>query len=82
MLYKMKNGLVALDTSPHLIPMTGIAASVHPHKYLVPPTKTQVHQYSFYPRTIMQWNGLPAEVALVPTLDAFKRRVGQMQHSV
>ena len=81
MLYKMRNGLVSLDTSSYLIPMTGIASSAQPHKYLVPPTKTQVHQYSFFPRTISVWNRLPHEVAMAPTLDAFKGIVGQMQHT-
>ena len=33
-----------------------------------------------YFRTVKQWNGLPDDAALAPSLDVFKHRVSQIQH--
>ena len=80
MLYKMRNGHVNINTSTLLTPMTGIAASAKPHKYVVPQTNTLAYRSSFIPRTISQWNALPSSVAMAPTLDSFKSRVSQLRH--
>ena len=78
MLYKMHNNLVALDTSVILSPLSGIALSANPHKFHEQQIHTLLHRNSFFPRTINQWNSLPADVALAPSLDTFKRRLGQL----
>ena len=80
MLYKMANSLVAIDASPLLVPMEGIQHSAHPHRYVVPITRTVLHQNSFFPRTIRQWNSLPSSVAQASSLDAFKHQVSRLQH--
>ena len=80
MLYKMANSLVAIDASPLLVPMEGIQHSAHPHRYVVPTTRTVLHQNSFFPRTIRQWNSLPSSVAQASSLDAFKHQVSRLQH--
>ena len=53
MLYKMSNGLVALDTSPQLVKMSGLSANVHPHRFVRPPTANALQENSFFPRTIL-----------------------------
>ena len=78
MLFKMHNNIVAIDTSAMLIPMSGLANSLNPHKFVVPQTNTLLHRNSFYPRTIREWNALPAGTALAPSLETFKRRLGQL----
>ena len=80
MLYKMANSLVAIDASPLLVPMEGIQHSAHPHRYVVPTTRTVLHQNSFFPRTIRQWNSLSSSVAQASSLDAFKHQVSRLQH--
>ena len=80
MLYKMSNGLVALDTSPQLVKMSGLSANVHPHRFVRPPTANALQENSFFPCTIRQWNALHTEVALAPSFDIFKQRVCQVQH--
>ena len=79
MLYKIHNAHVQITPS-HLIPVTGIAASTHPHHYVQYHTDTVVQYSSFYPRAVRMWNSLPAGVALAPSTDAFKHRVGQVCH--
>lgn len=79
-MYKLRNSLVAIDATQHLVPVTGIAASAHPHRYIGHPAPTQIYGNSFFPRTIIQWNALPESVALAPSIDAFRRRVCQIHH--
>ena len=50
MLYKMANSLVTIDAYPLLVPMEGIQHSAHPHRYMVPTTRTVLHQNSFFPQ--------------------------------
>ena len=81
MMYKMRNGLVGIDTRSILVPMSGMTASAHPHRYLVPRLgRIDVHTNSFFVRSVVQWNALPNDVAAAPSIDAFKRRVSEMQH--
>ena len=80
MLYKLRNGLLNIDPSQYLIPATSLAASASPHRYIYPATRTLIHRNSFYPRTILQWNTLPTEVALANTVDAFRCQVSQVYH--
>ena len=79
MLYKIRNAHVQITPS-HLTPVTGIVASAHPHHYVQYHTDTVVQYSSFYPRAVRMWNALPAGVALSPSTDAFKHRVGQVCH--
>ena len=80
MLYKMSNGLVALDTSPQLVKMSGLSANVHPHRFVRPHTANALQENSFFPRIIRQWNALHTDVAIAPSFDIFKQRVCQVQH--
>ena len=81
MMYKMSNGLVAVDTTSYLVHPAGIAASAHPHHFIVPRTFNQLHLNSFFPRSVRQWNALPDTVAQAPSLESFKQRVCQINHS-
>ena len=80
MFYKMRNGLVALNLVDGLITPSGISASAHPHRYVVPRCPTVSQQHSFLPNTTRQWNALPSEVALAPTLPQFKVGVCSYNH--
>ena len=65
-LYKMSNGLVAINTPSYLVHPVGIAASAHPHHFIVPQTFNQLQLNFFFPGFIWQWNALPDTVALAP----------------
>ena len=43
-------------------------------------TGKDYYKYSFFPLAIVQWNALPANVAVAPSLEIFKAAVGQLQH--
>ena len=47
----------------------------HSLQYDIPSHRTKYRQQCFFPRTIPQWNNLPAEVATAPTLASFQSRV-------
>ena len=44
-----------------------------------PPT-VDSYKYSFVPRTIVDWNALPEQVARAESLDIFKQRLAPLQH--
>ena len=81
MMYKMSNGLVAVDTTSYLVHPVWIAASAHPHHFIVSRTFNQLHLNSFFPRSVRQWNALLDTVARAPSLESFKQRVCQINHS-
>ena len=75
MLYKIVHGIVATDFSDKLVPVTRPSRHYHPNSFILPSeTKTYIQQ-SFLPKTIKDWNNLPAAVAAAPSLEAFKRGV-------
>ena len=76
-LYKLRNGL---DTSPYLQKTAGAVGRAHRHHYVQPRPENQIQGGSFFFRTVKQWNGLPDDAALAPSLDVFKHRVSQIQH--
>ena len=64
-LYKTVNNLVVVDLSNELIPLMRHSRNSHAKSFRIPyekKIKTYL-QYSFLPRTIKQWNGLPATLA-------------------
>ena len=78
MLYKIVNGLVAMDVSRLLVPLNHFHRTKYaePHRYFVLDTSPQLYYCcSFFPRTIQQWNSLDCCHATVPTLDAFRAQL-------
>ena len=76
MFYKIIHHVVAihpLDTL--LLPTTTITRYNSSHTYQHIRTDKDSYKYSFYPRTIIQWNILPIHVHEAVTVDAFKALV-------
>ena len=72
LMYKIANGLVAVPASPHLRPITRSSRLCHPAGYLVPSSTSDYHKFSFFPRTIREWNALPLDIPISQTPEAFK----------
>ena len=73
MFYKIIHHVVAihpLDTL--LLPTTTITRYNTSHTYKHIRTDKDSYKYSFYPRTIIQWNLLPNHIHEAATDDAFK----------
>ena len=79
-LYKSIHGLVAVDFSRDLIRQTRESRRSHPMSFIsINDTKNYL-QNSFLPRTLEQWNNLPASIVMSPNLDTFKEGVSGLAH--
>ena len=72
LLYKATHNLIAVDSHLYLIPITMPTRQSHRVTYRQISTRTNYHKFSFYPRSIPQWNSLPASIAESPQLEEFK----------
>ena len=62
MFYHVVHGLVAVPTTPFLIPASVIATRGHSMKYLIPQPSVNAYLYFFYPSVMKIWNQLPQQV--------------------
>ena len=65
--YKIRNNLVYVDHN-HLLPTRNL-------NYLIPQSRTQYHQNSFFSRSIRLWNSLPVHIQSSPSLEIFTTRL-------
>ena len=70
MLYKIQDGLVDVDPGPIL--RTNDRRTRGGHRFYQPTASQRVYKYSFYPRTIQEWNKLPTVITDHPTIEGFK----------
>ena len=76
MMYKLSRGLLKLNTENVLIPSQEIRTrNSHKFKYRVPRATKDIFKYSFYPRTLSEWNSLTKEIVLSETLDNFNSKL-------
>ncbi len=71
MLFKIGNGLVATDTNEYMTPINQPTRHCNTQAYLVPQSNLNAHKYSFFPRTIHDWNGLSQNIVDAPTVSGF-----------
>ena len=73
MFFKIVNDLVDIPSSDYLILANSKTRANHSKKMQQYHTRTDIFKNSFFPRTIRNWNQLPASVAEAPDLVSFKR---------
>jgi hypothetical protein len=78
MLYKMINGHVATDHLQFATPVSRPNRAAPSYGFLVPYSRTVYHQQAYFPRTIRDWNSLPPDIALAPTLESFKGQLANL----
>ena len=78
--YKIIYGLVAIDMPPYVVHPLRTPRNSHTLCFRQIQSTVDYYKYSFYPLSIVQWNRLPAHIALLPTFDAFKRAVCTVSH--
>ena len=66
-------GLIAMDAQEFMTPLQRRSRHVNSNAYKIPRSKTDYHMYSFFPRTIREWNSLANETVNAPNLMAFKK---------
>ena len=72
MMYKITNGLVAIPVAEYTKPTTRPTRHCHELGFHIPQSRTESHKYSYFPRTVREWNALPVNILKVESLDAFK----------
>ena len=77
MFYKSQHALVALPL-PSVVQLPIRPHPRYPHAFHVPYCSTDAYTFSFFPRTVVQWNKLPASIAMAPSLDQFKGGLAQL----
>lgn len=66
-MYKIVHGVVAIPAAQYFIPVTRSLRGQHQYAYFRPHASTDYYKYSFFPRTIAQWNWLPSHVVQSPS---------------
>ena len=78
MLYKINNNLVAIPSNPYLIPISRRTRHTHTVAFQIPHCRSDYRKYSFFPRTIRDWNSLPPDIPTAKTLESFKTLVAKL----
>jgi len=81
MFHKRLHGLVAVDLTRNLATHTRVSRHWHPRAFIIPIEETSYLQNGYLPRTVAQWNSLPASIALSSSLNAFKDGVSGVTHN-
>ena len=77
LMYKICHQQIAVPPT-QLLPPNRPTRSNHQYKYQTIRTHTEVYRNSFYPRTIPDWNCLPAEAVNCPSADSFIQRLAKL----
>ena len=77
MLFKIRHHLVAIDEESYLKRGTGRRE----HQYHQLRADKDYTRFSFFPRTVIQWNQRPSHICLTESLDTFKTQVAKIEHS-
>ena len=75
MLYKMMNNLVAVPALDYLTLSSNNTRSNNSLKISQIQTNTDPYKYSFFPRTLCDWNKLKDDVVLSSSVDIFKNKL-------
>ena len=80
--YKSLHNLIVLEIPPYYIPNNHLSRLRIHHQlsYIHPYARTNIYKYSFFPRTISEWNSLPTEIILSTTLSAFQSQLDSYLH--
>ena len=73
LLYKIKHGKSILQADDYLLDPTFISKSDHSQKIRRWQCTTDFFRWSFFPRTIVEWNNLPSSVVEAPSVESFAR---------
>ena len=80
MMYKVTYDLVAIPASEYFVRNTIQSRHIHSLEYRQIQTLTDYYMYTFFPRTTIHWNALPAYIPVLPTLAQFSNAVCRVIH--
>jgi hypothetical protein len=78
MMYQMSYNLIDFNTDNYLIPHTETRTrGSHPLKFQIPRANKDSFKFSYFPRTIKEWNQLPEHIVLSNSLEVFKSKLAE-----
>ena len=76
LMYKLSHGLIDIDSREYLIQHSeSRTRGSHQFKFRVPYANKDVFKFSFFPKTIADWNCLPEAIVSSTSLEIFKYRL-------
>ncbi|KAK6169191.1 hypothetical protein SNE40_020289 [Patella caerulea] len=75
LLYKIVNDKVCIEKSGRLITPSRRTRHTQQHSFQITSCSSDYRKFSFFPRTIREWNSLPPDIVTLETSDAFKAQV-------
>lgn len=81
LLYKIIHEQVAISIPHYFEPNHRVSRFCHSMSFKQNHTRVDYYKFSFFPRTIVQWNALPSDIVLLQDFEAFKLAVSQLQHT-
>ena len=76
MMYKLSHKIVNFNTSKYVVfNSEKRTRGSHNFKYVLPKINKDVFKYSFYPRTIKDWNSLPSILMNTNSYESFKSKL-------
>ena len=76
MMFEIVNNLINFNN--HLSYCETVTRRNHPQKLNILAPRTDTYKFSFFPRTIPEWNSLPAFVASTSSVNAFRHLVSRL----
>jgi hypothetical protein len=70
--YKAMNNLIAIPIPEYIQKPTRITRSYHHSRFIRMGTNKDIYKFSFYPRTITEWNTLPPDITRAENCEAFR----------
>ena len=78
LMYKLSHNLVGITIGDHLIPNSEKRTrNSHAFKYKMPKVSKDVFKFSFFPRSITEWNSLPADLVNCESSSDFMLNLGK-----
>ena len=78
LMYKLSQNLVDINTEEHLIPNSEKRTrNSHVFKFRMPKVSKDVFKFSFFPRSIIEWNSVPLDLVNCKSLSDFKLNLGK-----
>ena len=72
-MYKISNHIIHVNKTKYFTPVTETRTrGSHGFKYFIEQTSDDIFKYSYFPRTMKEWNSLPSDIVSAKSLDIFK----------
>ena len=71
-MHKIVNGEIAINIPAHVQKQRRVTRQYHPKRFINIGSTSNTYKYSFFTRTIKEWNTLPVNVIEQSTTNSFK----------